>query len=238
MLKEEIKLYKDNQGYVNPYLVNTSQGRQSDNGTMFSSEYYIMLSKRQEDTERDADEWEVLIAKCMPIPGLTVRYPGDIAIDAPDNIYAILAASKVLNRPHVAKSMLDYGFKHRGYYNIETPTWNWAGLQWRQLQMIFAMLCASNTYKWWKFWYWPLELYSALAIAISCMNTPTYETDPRRLNWLFIQSVKEDSLLCRLATKVWFKRLKKDYDVTENAMRVVAKTYYQDDHPFAKFWMD
>lgn len=247
-LRDEIKSYTDSNGYINPYPVAPTAGRSCDNACMFSSEYYIMLEKLKQDNHMDADEWEILIDKSSIMPGLTVRYPGSTDLDAPDNIYGILAASKVLNKPQVAASILAYGVSNFGFFNTSNPghiknkdgSWNWPAFQWRQPQQIFAAACASNTYKWWKFWYYPVELVTALIIATSCYNTPNFDTDARRLSWLLVQTVKDSSWLCSLASKIWYKRLYKDYGSA--GMAAVAGIYYQPqgpgNNPFSKYWVD
>lgn len=237
-LKSEIVPFIDGNGLVAPNLTNPHT-RGSDNGTMFTSEHFIMLQKRGEATEEDRNIWEHLIRSCMPIPGLTVRAPGDIAVDAPDNIIAILAAAKVLNRPQVARDILNYGLRYLGLYEpVRVTPRNWSAFQFRQLQLVFAMLCASGQHSWWKFWHFPLALYSALVILVSCMNVPIGETDPRRLSWLLIQATKEDSILCRLASVIWYQRLYRDYGVSENAMKLVYGIYCHDNHPFGKYAVD
>lgn len=246
MLRDEIIPYTDVNGYVNPYKVDVTKGRQCDNSTLFTSEYYIMLAKRGELSIFDADKWEYRISDSSVVSGLTVRYPGDNTTDAPDNIYAILAASKVLNRPDVAYSMLQYGFANDGFFNASNPynienkdgSMDWSTLQWRQFQMLFATYCAADCYRWWKVWLWGFNVYTALVIATSCINTPTDDSDSRRLCWLLIQATQEDSWLCKLAAYIWFKRAKTQYGVSENVMREVAKRYYQTGMPFITYWID
>jgi hypothetical protein len=234
MLFDEIADYIDGNGLVAPNLVQPGTIRGSDNGTMFSSEYYVMLSQRNELSELDADNWEILIRSCMKEPGLTVRSPGDLEIDAPDNIVAILGASKVLNKPSVAQDMLTYGLKNKGFYEPNPKEKiNWASFQFRQLQLLFAMYCASNNYKWYKFWLWPLMFYTTLVILVSCINTPVNDTDSRRLCWSLIHAVSKDSFLCRMASKIWWNRLRNDYG--DEGYRAVCLIYYQDNHPFRRY---
>jgi hypothetical protein len=245
MLKDEIKFYKDKLGYVNPYVVSQTQERQSDNCTMYTSEYAIMLAKNLQNTPEDDNEWEELINKSMLLPGLLARYPGYKDQDSVDNMVGVLAASKVLNKPEVAESIFQYGLRHLGFFNTEIPgdfegnsgKINWASMLWRQPQLIFAALCASGRQKWWKIYQLPLAIYTALVIAVGGKNEPINSTDPRRLNWLLSQAVN-NSLLCRLASKVFFNRCYKDYNVTENFMREVAARYYQLGHPFVRYWID
>jgi hypothetical protein len=168
-------------------------------------------------------------------------------VDAPDNLYAILAASKVLNKPEIALSFYIYGLKNFGFYNTSNPdhvrnkdgSLDWSFFQWRQFQMIFAALCASGIHKWWKIWHLPLALYTALVITVSCIGAQLDDYDARRLSWALIQATKEDSFLCRLASKIWYRRLHKDYP---NGMRDIASGYYNPhgltENPFAKYWIE
>lgn len=243
-IKDDIVLYKDINGFISPHIVDAQYIRQSDNSCMFTSEYYIMLQKMGELTEADKKQWEFLIRSSMRYyQGLLVRYPGDETIDVPDNFYAVLAASKLLDVPEVSDDILRYGLSHFGFYNGENPgsvkgqdgKIKWPAFQFRQLQMLFAMLVASKHYKWWKFYMWPLELYTALVIATSCYKTDVNDTDARRLAWLLVQTVKDTSLLCKWASVLWFKRLHKDYG--EEPMREVAYKYFQIMHPFTRYYV-
>lgn len=241
-LEKDIIPYVDGEGYVAPNPVIPGQLRGSDNQTMFTSEYYILLTMNEGGLlSSDKNGWETLIRICMPKPGLTVRSPGDKNIDAPDNFYGVLAASKLLNRENVAQDMLTYGIRHLGFYDpTGTPGIKSGAFQWRQPQLLFAMLCAANVYKWWKFWLWPLMLYTALVITTSCWRVPTSNSDARRLPWLLIQTVKWDSVLCRWASSIWYKRLYKDYGPT--GMKAVRSIYYKGDgihpHPFVTYSVD
>lgn len=232
-LREEIQPYKDSQGLVAPNIPDNPQG--SDNGTLFTSEYYIMLSKRGELRAGDRADWVQLIEKCMFKPGLTLRYPGDISVDAPDNLYGILAAAEVLNIPGIAEDIYIHGLAHCGFYN-PTSRFTWAAFQWRQPQLLFAMICASGHASRWKLWQWPLSIYTALVIAVSCVGVPKESTDPRRLAWLLIQTVQKHSWICWLTSKLWRVRLWRDYS---NEMCDVAGIYYKPlgAHPFAKYWI-
>lgn len=234
-LREEIVPYTDGNGYVAPNLVTPGTMRGSDNGTMFSSECAIILHKNGESNNADETKWEQLIYACMQKPGLTVRAPGDKAIDAPDNLYAILAAATVLDKPYVAQDILRYGREHWGFYDpTDIPGLKGGAFQWRQPQLLFAMLCASNANR---LHHLPLAVYTALVIATSCWRTQIGDTDSRRLSWLLIQSVKESSWLCYIASKIWYSRLYKDYG-SPNAMKKVAGIYYKDSHPFMRYFID
>lgn len=241
-LRDEIQPYRDKLGYVNPYPVAPDSGRNCDNALLFTSEYYIMLRKRQEDDfEMGRIDWLTLkglwLLSDSVTKGVTQRYPGDNTIDAPDNIYGIIAACKVLKYPQLAKEILNHGIRHFGFFNL-TGKFSWEAFQWRQPQMLFATACASNSYKWWKVYYYPALLYTASVIATSCIGAAVTDADSRRLCWLLIQAVQEDSWLCRLAAKIWWRRLYKHYGGKENGMREVAKYYYSPDHPFRKYWID
>jgi hypothetical protein len=244
--KEDFASYLTIDGYASPEQIEPGTIRSCDNETMYTSEMYIAMQKNGLAVQADLDKWEQLMDKSMIVPGLTVRAPGDTAIDAPDNIYGILAASKILNKPQVAYSILQYGFYNLGFFNTSNPnhiknsdgSWNWPSMQWRQLQMAFASYTASGMYKFWKFWLWPIMIYTGLAIAVSCVNTNTSDTDSRRLCWLLIQATQEDSWFCRMMAKIWFNRLYKDYGPT--GMKAVASIYYNPKpaNAFSTWWIN
>lgn len=240
-LRDEIKDYTDGDGLVAPGL---SKGayRSSDNGVMFTSEYYIMLHKLMDIQTQDYKDYYQLIVACEEDIGLLCRAPGDKGQEGPDDYYAVLSASQVLGIPEFASVILHYGYITKGWFNNENPgtiyrtdgkTINWEAFLWRQLQMWFAALCAARENRW---YHLPLSIYSALVILYTGLrNLPKTDADSRRLCWHLIQATVPRSFLCRLASKVWYRKLYLDYP---NGMRGVAQQYYQDGHPFREYWVD
>lgn len=252
-LRSEIREYQDVNGYVNPYKVDTTKGMQCDNSVMFTSEYYIMLAKRCEDRILDDEEWENLVRKTYPIQdaqrvlGLPSRYMYDNRQCPPDDLYAIFAAAKILDCPGIAQEILEHGIRHWGFYNNSNPNSiktdgkiSWKSFLWRQPQLLYANLCAANKTHRLNIFQWPLAIYSAGTIAISCMNLKPGESDAPRLNWLLIEATRYDSWLCNLASKIWWKRMRKFYGVETNreAIRKNASIYYGEEHPFTKYWIE
>lgn len=242
MLRDEIKDYMDCNGYINPFMANQKQGRQCDNAVMFTAEYYIMQAKRCEATFQDWTDISVLLEKSCQETGLMSRYPGATDQDGPDNMLGALALSSVYHLTFISRNILQYGRKHWGWFNNEKPGTiykldgvgiNWSAWLWRQPQLFFAALCASGENKWRHI---PFALYSAIVILLAGYKAPIQDTDPRRLSWMLIQITKEKSWLCKMASRVWYKRLYKDYGV--EGMRSVAAIYYQSGHPFAKYWVN
>lgn len=243
-LRDEIKAYTDGNGYVIP---NVSDGslRGSDNGTCFTSEYYMMLYKRHEDNLCDPEEFEIKIRKSMVETGLLGRAPGALGEqDGPDNQYAVLAACKVLGLQQLAENIYKYGMNHYGFFNSECPGTfrnkagkiNWRAFLWRQPQMVAAAISASGNFSRWKLWQLPFYIVAAVTIATSGISAPLNDSDTRRLCWSLIQSVTPDSFICRLAAKLWYNRLYKQYG--PYGMREVAERYYQQSHPFKHYWVD
>lgn len=172
-LKSEIENgYIDTYGLVAPYVTRRDQ-RGSDNGVLYSSEYYILLKLLGEATEQDESHWAILMYHCMVVPGLIGRVPGDTGQSPPDDIYGVLAGAKVLNYPVVAELILDYGKAHYGFFNNANPnsirtkdgSIAWEALLWRQLQMWYATLVAANKKRWYHF---PLAWFTSLVLIYSC----------------------------------------------------------------------
>lgn len=239
MLRDDIKLFTDVNGYINPALVDVTKGRQCDN-SMFTNEYFIMLNKLGQYEKKDFQYWLSLMAMCTEERGLYLRYPDSVGDqEGPDDHYALFAASKVLGEIGFAEEFLSYGWKHLGWYNTEVlntyktrqGTTNWTAFQWRQPQMYFAAICAANKHRWYKFWNIPSMIIAAATILFSSHGADTIaDLDARRLTYLLILSVEQDSILCRLAAKVWKRRLLTDYGDT--GMREVYRRYCRDNHPF------
>ncbi len=239
-LREEIIPYVDGNGLVAPNVVPEGTMQGSDNGPMFTAEYYIMLNYRQEEAPafRDSAAFVELIQKCCSPPGNLMRAPGSVEQEQVDDFYGVLAACRVLSLYdwlpwNLAQDMLDHGWKNWGSYNsLFTNKWTKESFMWRQPQLLAAMYAAADRQSWRT---WPLFAYAALVIAISCIGVPVGRTDERRLAWLLIQAVAPVSRMCRLASRLWYRRLYRDYP---DGMRGVAAIYYQGDHPFKKYWVD
>lgn len=265
-LREEIKPFTDVDGLVAPYPVNPTDHNTSDNGPMFTSEYYLLLALRGELEASDVQDWRDKILQCFKEPGLLCRNPvkyGVASQEGPDDYYGILAASSVLDHT-IAEAVLAYG-QAREYtldpifdyvkerigdvwyirlarrllgglkvrYNFNnmgeglTPE-SWMG---RQLQLVAAMHFAAK-----KKCPFLLRLFCALVIATSCINTPTSDTDARRLAWLLICTAAPKCWMSRLASRLWYMRLKRDYP--GKGMRGVAELYYQANHPFKTYHLE
>lgn len=160
-------------------------------------------------------------------------------MEQPDDYYGVLAAAQILKRPKHALDIYNWGMSHKGSFNsIEPSKWTSESFLWRQPGLLAAAIAASGKARW---YHTPIFALAALVIATSCIGVPPGETDSRLLSWCLIQAVSPASLLCRLASKLWYARLKKDYPtqgLDPNSMRLVAKIYFKDNHPFGEFFID
>lgn len=225
--------YTDGYGLISPTQLNEPKPMRScDNGVLYLSEYYILLEKNNIPDFKD--NWEKIVSTSFQAPGLLARAPdcnGDQ--EGPDNHYGLLAASVVLNKPNLPYDILQYGKAHWGWYNNQMPGTvrtkdgriNWTAFQWRQLQLLTAMLTASKQLR---FYHFPLVVFTALVIATSCMNVDKGNSDARILSWLLILIMSPSSLLCRCASKLWTKRL---FNTYPNGMKDVFNIYFGPEHP-------
>lgn len=265
-LREEIKAFTDADGLVAPNPVSPTDTLTSDNGPMFTSEYFLLLALRGELNPSDAADWRSRILQCFKEPGLLCRVPvkyGIFSQEGPDDYYGILAASSVLD-PSIAEAVLTYG-QSRQYplapifdyiqertgdvwwlrllrkvlggvqvrYNFNnigeglTPS-SWMG---RQPQLVAAMYFASH-----KKCPFYLRLITALVIATSCIGVSPQNTDARRLSWLLVCMAAPRCWMSKLASKLWYGRLQKDYP--GKGMLGVAEIYYQGQHPFKTYHLN
>lgn len=238
MLKDEIIPYLDSNGLAEP-----EKGKPSNNGVMYTGEYIIMLIRNGECSLEDTRKYLNNMGKCMPIRGLLQRNPDNSGgQEGPDDYLGLAAGlheialtttSVRLEMEAIlmARSIVNYGFKHLGVMNNEHPgTFTKGAWLLRQPQLTAAFLWTADL---------PvgplLRLYVCLTILLAGFRAPKSDTDSRRLSWLLLQVAKRHSFICRLAGKVWLKRLRKDYGDLE--MKAVADMSYEPLHPFTKYWV-
>lgn len=235
-LREEIKSYVDGHGLVAPNLVPPGTMRGSDNGVMFTSEYYIYLQMNGEyNGMQDCMDYTRLVISCMTskVAGLVARAPDSISVQPPDDYLGIAAACREIDQRYIAEDIFDYGLKNWGCYNNENPgKWETKAFLWRQPQLIAAMYSATRRTQLNPI-IWVLNAYAALAILVANINDPVGEVDGRRLTFLLTRAMNPVSLLCRLASKVWKRRMEKTYG--PDFMKEICKIYYKDNHPFHRY---
>lgn len=242
-LQLDIKPYVDGNGLVSPQVVPPGVMRASDNGTMYLSEYVIMSAKYGKPTMDDRLNYHMTICKCFNTKNNLCRAPLSYDQDSVDNHYGVFAACKILDMNGIPAVIKHGMWSNWGFSNNEVPGTirgldgkiNWSAFLIRQPQLIAAMQSACGEASWYHF---PFYLIAAIVIATSCFDAELADADARRLCWLLIQAVTPDSFWCRLAAKLWYRRLRKQYGVSTNAegMRKVAALYYQPGHPFIKYW--
>ena len=240
---QELQPYTDGCGLVAPQINPGLIG--SDNGPMFTSEAYTIIFKNNQLTEQDRIDYTNKIKSCIFPEGLLNRVPMPYRASqiGPDDLYSVMNACKQLGNTEIPRSILWALIKNFGFLNNDKPgTYTKESFLVRQLQLVAAMVTASfpsfsNPLHFCiRLLSMPLFFVAAISILISCINTPIGEADPRRLSWHLVQTVSGISIMCKLASLVWYKRLYKDYGPT--GMRSVATVYYEKGHPFAKWWID
>lgn len=207
-LLDEIPPYIDGNGLVSPGLVPPGVRRGSDNGPMYTSEYLIMLYRNMLALDVVVQH---SIGNCVGVDHELHRAPGDMTPDEVDDHYGVLSLLAEVNV--------------KPFFKLPIRLW-------RQPQLLYAYLLAKGVPS---IFLSPLNWYTAIVIATSCIGRPTTDTDSRRLSWHLIQATKRKSLLCKLASYTWYKRLHKDY---ANGMLGVAALYYADNHPFTRWWKE
>lgn len=244
-IRDDFKLYMDGNGFPTPNPQSTPSQRGSDNGPMFLSEYMVMLKKNGQLLDSDKQYFQDKIQSCTSDDLLNrAPIPQDTDLEGPDDLYAVLNASKQLGNVKIPRQLLWGAIKHFGALNNTNPKkWTFQSFEVRQPQLVASMIAASFPSKWNPLHYlirilcFPLFVYTAGAIAISCFRTPTNQCDPRRLAWHLVQTVKGISVLCWLASQIWYERLYNDYG--KSGMRMVASQYYSPKpfNPYSKWWI-
>lgn len=220
----------------------------SDNGPMFTSEVYIVLKKNGELNFQDKIDYNLRIGQCIDKNGLLNRVPigQQDGLESVDDHYGVLNGCYELGNTSIPRKILKATIKYLGFLNNVNPgKRTWQSFLVRQPQLVAAMVAASfpslkNPLHWLaRLIAFPFFIAAAISIAISCINTPTDQADPRRLAWHLQNNCKKVSFLCRIASKIWMKRLRKDYGIP--MMSAVAAIYYEpkgiDQNPYSKYWI-
>lgn len=237
-LRSEIEAnYLDMYYLVAPHKASIPKRRESDNGVSFSSEYYIYLKKNNELLSSDLAEYETLIRSCMLEPGLISQVPKDDGQFPPDDTLACMAACSQLDITSIPNDVINYGFKHFGFFNNKRPVSfydendkiSWGSFLWRQLQLVGASYAAARRGK-----YNPLVfslfVFSALTILVAAYNVKNASSDECRLSFQLTQAMCPVSLMSRIASYFWVKAMKAKYG--NDFMSQVCMIYYKDNHPF------
>lgn len=243
-LRDEIVPYVDGNQLVAPALVTPGTQKASDNGPMFTSEWYAMLKKSGCLVSQDFADFQERIGQCVNPQGMLCRVPvgQDDGQEQVDDYYGTLNGCKQMGNTTIPRQYLVAMIKNLGFMDNVNPGShsNWKSFMLRQPQLVGAMIAAAFP-SWWnplhiliRMLFSPFLYVAALTLLISCINAPASDTDARRLSWHLMQTTKGVSLMCWLASKVWLSRLYKDFP---DGMIGVAKLYYQAGHPFAKYWI-
>lgn len=247
-IRDDFKKYIDGNSLNTPLPGTWIAGQSgSDNGVMFTSEYYIMLKKNGQLTDQDKLDYAQKIGQCVGPEGLLNRVPigQSDGQEGPDDEYGVYNGCMELGNTSIPRKLLWSCIKLKGAMNNVLPgTWTGQSFLIRQPQLLASMVSASfpsllNPLHWLvRLLSFPLFLIAAVVIATSCINTPLDQADPRRLAWHLQNNVKKVSLFCYLASLIWMHRLNKDYD---NGMKDVAAVYYLpkglNQNPYSKWWI-
>ena len=247
-LRSEIIPYLDGNSLVCPNIPGPGTLSGSDNGPCFTSEYYILLEKNGMLGDQDKKDYAALMLKCINPEGMLCRVPvgQNDGQEQVDDYQALMAGCFHMDNTAIPRTILWSMIKHLGFMDNVNPgsKKNWASFMFRFPQLIASTITAAFPSLWnpvhiaIRFLTLPLYIFSALVIALACIGTPINSADPRRLAWHLIQVLKYRSVLCFLASLIWYKRLHKDYG--PNGMIGVAMQYYHvpEVHPFTKYFID
>ena len=246
-IHNDFSLYIDGNGLMAPNPQSQPpMGSGSDNGPCFTAEYYVILAKNNELTDQDKADFDQKISQCIFPEGILNRVPitQTDSQEEVDDYYAVLSGCKVLGNTEIPRKFLWATIKYLGFMDSTNPEklGNWNSWMLRQPQLIACMVSAAfpsflNPLHWvMRILALPFYFYAAIVIALSCIGTDIGNTDARRLAWSLIQATAPTSLMCWLASKIWYSRLYRDY---LNGMADVAGIYYspKNDNPYQKYWI-
>lgn len=243
-LRDEIVPYVDGNNLVAPGKIAPGTLSGSDNGPMFTSEYYIMLQKLKQLVSQDSADFQARIGQCVDSAGMLSRVPvgQDDGQEQVDDYYGTANGCMQMGNTKIPRQFLWALIKNLGSMDNDNPgMFQWVAFLPRQPWLIASIISAAFP-SWWNPLHVllralcsPLYALTSIIIATSCWGADPSNTDARRLSWHLWQCTAKVSPLCWLASKVWLWRLYNTYG--SDGMQVVAKMYYQAGHPFAKYWI-
>lgn len=244
-LMNDILLYTDAQGLVCPKPADPRDLYGSGNGVIYTAEFMVIMAKYSLLEPEDIHDYEVLMKACYAVPGVINRVPHNINRDqdGPDDYYGLLNACMQLHITSIPRDMLKAAIKYKGAFNNAEPgKWTAQSFLIRQPQLLTCMVASAfpslkNPLHWlMRLLFLPFFIVSAIIISLNSAFSDHKEVDTRRLGWHVMQNLKPVSLLCKLASLIWYKRLYKDYG--SKGMKAVAALYYSENHPFNTYWVD
>lgn len=212
----------DKNGFVPPADTNQPM---SDNGVLFTSQYYILLKKESLLREEDIFHFNELMNSIVN-GGNIRRYPSDTGQEGPDDFIGLCSASKALGTNH-AELIYKYGRSTFWNYNNTEPSKytreSWLG---RQPGLIgYIKYCSRRLMN-------PLEV---LALYIGTVITAfgKKEESSDKLLALTMMYQLKDSIVFKPLSWFYMKRINKVYGCVNNLVRI----YFGNNHPFSKWWI-
>jgi hypothetical protein len=231
-LKDEIIEWTQPNGLVSTvkYPVDDSTG----NGLAYTALYYWLLFKRGEARDPSlCDQFNQIFIKCL-VPGyygLINRSPTKLNDQDGWDDYVCLSAASGKNalNVYVAERIYLHGRGYFWVYNNVTPCkftfQSWLG---RSLAFVSHVKSAVGVKP-----NFIERLVWAFSVALSGIFDPDNATS-RVLSFLMIETMNEKDLVCLIASKIFFVRLKKKFP--GGMKEVVAKWIGAVEHPIVKYW--
>jgi len=211
----------DKNGFVTPADITQPE---SDNGVLFTSEYYVLLDKLGLLTPGDRLDF---IGKMTGISrdGNITRRERDTGQEGPDDYIGLCTASSILNLPF-SELIYRYGSKNWWIYNTASPgkfTFEaWFG---RQLGLIgYIKHCAGHRMN-------PLEfIVLNVGLVITAFGKKE-DTSDKILGLLMVEQL-HTSLLFEPICFFYTYMINRKY----GSVNALIKTYFGPNHAFSKYW--
>jgi hypothetical protein len=215
-----------------------------DNGLLFTAEAMILLSDLAYEEEQavkgflDLDvsavivketmTWSDLVDACMAEPGLLRRYPFAQGDEQHDDYTGVAAAAKILNFPHHAQQILDYGEKHNYCWNVEKPgTFDpnfWFG-RYPSFVPVLAVALGHS-----------LDLMGQLAclgsFVAAARKADGKDSSEVQITYLEARVLEGSHWLVNLGIWYWRRKLMK---VFPRGLKQVREGYFGELHPLARY---
>jgi len=201
----------------------------SDNGALFTTEYYLILQRLNLLSSEDKDRYHALMSQCLTLGGLPLRKPGDNSLDGPDNMIALAVGSKAFSCDF-AERIIKYGkttFPHYVYNQPNPGKFTFSAWLGRQVGLIgFVKMCAGQK----------ANIIERLALYVGFYITsrlPKESTSDKLLAHIMIEQLP-NTIGARFVKRQWNSYIKKMYGGVGG---LTAIYFSSPNSPFAKWWV-
>lgn len=238
----------------------------SDNGSLYLSQYILLLHRRKEITKADIDEYIYKLKQFLNFGNL-LRYPGDTSDTCPDNMIGIASACRLFY-PSANRMIFSHGKYQKAQYveDFESPDrrklskliyWILKIVTFNNVRWVYNPKGPSTYYPAFTLSNWlgrqpgligylsycageRVSAFQHLAIIVGCLIT-MYESKNPQGQWESSDRMLTYLMLEQLSYTYWVYKLLNNLFIKSinkrfGSVNGLVKTFFGENHSFSKYW--